>query len=253
MSLASIFRFRNYCLREAQGQSNPTGKLKLRLKSPIRGVVTLREVSSDLYTFGDVFEQEVYRTVLRHLPDCSTIVDLGANIGLASLYLASAYPSARIFAIEPNRDNFELLTTNLKDLIRGERCVPMQAAVWSARKALAVDPQWLPEAYNGFRLSEQPSHQDAVDQVQGFTMDEILASSHFEQVDLLKVDIEGAEVELFRNDLGWLGRVRAIAIEFHGRSRDECGFDQILSAQGFKVCEEDSHTVLAMRITWPTA
>jgi FkbM family methyltransferase len=251
MSLASIFRYRNYCLREAQGRSNPTEKLRLRLKSPIRGVVILREVSSDLYTFGDVFEQKVYSAVLRHLPECSTIVDLGANIGLASLYLASAYPSVRIFAIEPNRDNFELLKTNLKDLIQEQRCVAMQAAVWSARKALTVDPEWLPDTYNAYRLLEQPSRQGAVDQVQGVTMEDILAASKFPQVDLLKIDIEGAEVELFRNDLGWLERVRAIAIEFHGRSRDESRFDEILTAQGFKVCEEDSHTVLAIRGSKP--
>jgi FkbM family methyltransferase len=247
MSLGSIIRYRDYCLREAQGRSNPTEKLRLRMKSPVRGVVSLREVSSDLFTFGDVFEQDVYRIVLQHLSDCSTIIDLGANIGLASLYLANAYPSARIFAVEPNRDNFELLKINLKDLIHEGRCVPVQAAVWSARRALTVDPQWQPDAYNGYRLLERPSQQGATDQVQGFTMEEILASSEFPQVDLLKVDIEGAEVELFRNDLGWLSRVSAIAIEFHGRSRDECGFDQILTAQRFKVCEESSHTVLAVR------
>jgi FkbM family methyltransferase len=247
MSLVSILRYRNYCLREAQGRSNPTEKFKLRLKSPIRGVIILRELPSDLYTFGDVFEQEVYRNVLRHLPQCSTIIDLGANIGLASLYLANAYPSARIFAVEPNRENFELMKGNLKDLIRENRCVPIQAAVWSSRRALTVDPQWLPDAYNAYRLREQPSRQAALDQVQGFTMEEILASSAFQQVDLLKVDIEGAEVELFRNDLGWLDRVGAIAIEFHGRSRDESGFDQMLTEHGFKVCAEDSHTVLAIR------
>lgn len=252
MSLASILRYRSYYLREAQGRSDPRRKLKLKLKSPIRGEVVLREVSSDLYTFGDVFEQQVYRTVLKHLPECSTIVDLGANIGLSSLYLASAYPSARIFAIEPNQENFELLKVNLRNLIKQERCVPMQAAVWSARKALTVDPRWLPDAFNGFRLSEQPSPPDASGQVQGITIEEILVSSQFKRVDLLKVDVEGAEVELFRNDLGWLGRVRAIAIEFHGQSREECGFDQIASTHGFKICEEDSHTVLAMRSAWPT-
>ena len=253
MSLGSVLRYRNYCLRQARGRSNPTEKLRLSLKTPVRGVIFLREAPSDFYTFGDVFEQEVYRTVLRHLPECSTIVDLGANIGFASLYLATSYPSARIFAVEPNGDNFELLITNLKGLIQEKRCIPLRAAVWSARKALTVDPQWLPDAYNGYRLLEQPSPQDTVDQVQGLTMEEILASSQFQQVDLLKVDIEGAEVELFRNDLGWLGRVKAIAIEFHGRSRQECGFDQILSLHGFKICEEDSHTVLAMRSALPTA
>jgi len=253
MSWGSIFRFRNYYVREAQGRSNPTRKLKLKLKSPIRGVVILREVSSDLYTFGDVFEQEVYRNVLRHLPECSTIIDLGANIGLVSLYLANAYPSARIVAVEPNRENFELMKTNLRDLIEEKRCVPVQAAVWSTRKVLTVDPQWLPDAYNAYRLREQPSRQNALDYVQGFTMLEILATSDFRQVDLLKVDIEGAEVELFRNDLGWLDRVGAIAIEFHGRSRDESGFDQVLAEHGFKVYEEDSHTVLAIKDHGSTA
>jgi len=247
MSLGSILRLRNYYVREAQGLSNPTRKLKLKLKSPIRGVVILREVSSDLYTFGDVFEQQVYRNVLRHLPECSTIIDLGANIGLASLYLASAYPSARIVAVEPNRENFELLKTNLEDLIQENRCVPVQAAVWSTRKVLTADPQCLPDAYNAYRLLEQPSRQNALDHVQGLTMPEILATSDVQQVDLLKVDIEGAEMELFRNDLSWLDRVGAIAIEFHGRSRDESGFDQVLAERGFEVCEEDSHTVLAIK------
>src|SRR5262249_19028390 len=126
MSLGSVLRYRDYCLRQARGRLKPTEKLRLRLKTPVRGVIFLREAPSDFYTFGDVFEQEVYRTVLRHLPECSTIVDLGANIGFASLYLASSYPSARIFAVEPNGDNFELLKTNLKGLIEKKRCIPLR-------------------------------------------------------------------------------------------------------------------------------
>lgn len=250
MSLGSIIRYRKYCLR---GPSQPTKRLKLKMKYPIRGEIILREIPSDHYTFGDVFEQEVYRTVPRYLQDCSTIVDLGANIGLASLYLASAYPSARIVAVEPNRDNFQLLETNLKDLIQEGRCMPLQAAVWSVRTELAVDPKWQPGAYNAFRVRDQGSSVGAADLVQGFTMEEILASSKFHHVDLLKVDIEGAEVELFRNGLGWLDRVRAIAIEFHGRSRYESDFDQTIRASGFRVCEEDSHTVLAVRSSYPAA
>src|SRR5260370_8543611 len=162
MSWGSIFRFRNYYVREAQGRSNPTRKLKLKLKSPIRGVVILREVSSDLYTFGDVFEQEVYRNVLRHLPECSTIIDLGANIGLVSLYLANAYPSARIVAVEPNRENFELMNTNLRDLNEEKRCVPVQAAVFSTRKEFTVYPPWLPHSANPYHLTDTPSRHNSL-------------------------------------------------------------------------------------------
>jgi FkbM family methyltransferase len=244
MSLGSIVRYRDYCRR---GQTNPAEKLRLKMKSPIRGEIFFRETPSDHYTFGDIFEQEVYKTVLRHVPNCSTIVDLGANIGFASLYFAAIYPSARMVAVEPNRENFELLRTNLSGLIREGRCIPLQAAVWSARKSLAVDPKWQVGAYNAFRLLDQEATQSSNEFVEGFTMDEILLISKLPTVDLLKVDIEGAEVELFRNDISWLSRVRAIAIEFHGQSRQESGFDQILKTNGFTIREEDSHTVLAVR------
>jgi FkbM family methyltransferase len=247
MSVGSVLRYRNYCIREAQGRANPEAKLELRLKSPIQGAVVLREVASDIYTFGDVFEHQVYKKVLLHIPKCSTIIDLGANIGLASRYLASAYPSARIFAVEPNQENLELMRTNLKDLIRENRCVIVQAAVWSSRKTLTADPEWLPGAYNAYRLRERPARPNALAGVQGLTMQEILIAANFPQVDLLKVDVEGAETELFKNDLSWLDCVGAIAIEFHGQSRCESAFDRKLTEHRFKVCEDDSHTVLAIR------
>ena len=247
MSLGSVVRFRNYCIRKNQGRSNASQRLTLRMKAPIRGVIQLREVQSDFYTFGDVIEEDVYGVALRHLPECSTIIDLGANIGLAALYLANAYPTARIFAVEPNRDNFELLKLNVKELTEDKRCVPLQAAAWSTRKALAVDPQWKSGAYNAYRLLDKSPPQNASEAVEGFTMEELIASSGFQEVDLLKVDIEGAELELFRDDVAWLARVKAIAIEFHGRSREESDFDRKLAANGFSVCEENAHTLFAVK------
>lgn len=244
MDLGSVLRYRQYCLR---GQTDPTRKIRLKMKSPIQGDIFFREIPSDHYTFGDVFEQEVYKSVLHYVPTCSTILDLGANIGFASLYLARLYPSARIVSVEPNRENYALLTTNLEHLIRQERCIPLQAAVWSVHKSLAVDPKWQHGAYNAFRLKDIPASERVADSVEGITMEEILAAAKFQYVDLLKVDIEGAEVELFRGDIGWLGRVKAIAIEFHGASRQESEFDNILKSNGFAVCEEESHTVLAVR------
>jgi hypothetical protein len=60
--------------------------------------------------------------------------------------------------------------------------------------------------------------------VEGYTMTEILDYSGFKRVDLLKVDIDGAERELFSmRDLSWLACVDAIAIEFHEGSRDASG------------------------------
>ena len=75
----------------------------------------------------------------------------------------------------------------------------------------------------------------------------ILADSRFEYVGLLKVDIEGAEVELFKGDLDWLRKVRAIAIEFHGDSRLLCNFDEVLKKYDFRIIDGGGHTVIALK------
>jgi hypothetical protein len=62
----------------------------------------------------------------------------------------------------------------------------------------------------------------------------------------VKVDVEGAEIELFKGDLDWLNHTGAIAIEFHGNARAVCNFDNIVHQYGFAVQAEDGHTVLAV-------
>lgn len=76
-------------------------------------------------------------------------------------------------------------------------------------------------------------------------MQTIFERSGFDRIDLLKVDIEGAEVQLLQGAGDWLTKVNAIAIEFHGNSRAESGFDQL--TQGFRIADESPHTVLAIR------
>jgi hypothetical protein len=61
------------------------------------------------------------------------------------------------------------------------------------------------------------------------------------------VDIEGAEVELFKGNLDWLLKVRAIAIEFHRDSRNVSAFDRIMADYGFSILVDGAHTVLATR------
>jgi hypothetical protein len=76
-------------------------------------------------------------------------------------------------------------------------------------------------------------------------MQSIYQRSGFQEVDLLKVDIEGAEVQLLQGDLSWLDHVRVVAIEFHGDSRKESGFDEIM--KGRRIIDDSSHTTLAIK------
>ena len=70
-------------------------------------------------------------------PSASTIVDLGANIGLATLYFAARYPQASILAVEPAAENFNVLLRKTQSL--GLRVHRYQAAVWTLMEKSACE------------------------------------------------------------------------------------------------------------------
>ena len=143
------------------------------------------------------------------------IVDAGANIGIATLYFAWKYPQARIAAIEPEPSNLELLRRNCEDL-PAVRIIP--AALWSGHSQLFIsDPaaeKWT------FSVAENRTSGTAV---QSVTIGDVLRESGFSHIDILKLDIEGAERELFRKGWQeWLPKVRMIVIELHDRFVPGC-------------------------------
>jgi hypothetical protein len=83
--------------------------------------------------------------------------------------------------------------------------------------------------------------------IKGLTIEKIIELSGFKNIDLLKVDIEGAETELFKGDLTWLLRIGSIAIEFHGDSRQRAKFDAIIQENRFRIYDSHRHTLLAVR------
>jgi len=249
MSLRSVLRLRDYELRSARGEQVEGRNLELRMKQPVPALLSLREVGSDILTFNEVIREQVYRSILTKLRRCETVIDLGANIGLATLYFAGHYPRARVLAVEPNPPTYRILTANLKSLVEAGRCRTLKAAVWGSEKQLVADERSKADGahYSAFATREADGAQHGDETMQGFPITRIIADSGFARVDLLKVDIEGAEVELFKGDLDWLKQVGAIAIEFHHDSRAVMRFDEVMREYGFRIYDEGQHTVLAVR------
>jgi FkbM family methyltransferase len=229
---ASFFPYRNFLL---QSENQPDGLLRLGLKPPVSRSVYLRRRGSDILTFAEVIDRDIYRPVIDSLPSCDNMIDLGANIGLATLYLGSRY-KCPCFCLEPNPDTFRILTMNLSGM-RAQLC---QAGVWSAQTLLSA--KCLDEQYSGSKVVP-----DGGGSIPGLPMKEVIRRSGFTTIGLLKVDIEGAETELFKGDVSWLDATRAIAIEFHGDSRRDMDFDRIVLARDFRVIE-GGHTTVAIRL-----
>lgn len=190
----------------------------------------LRIPSSDVPTYDQVFINEEYAFSVGTQP--KVIVDAGANIGLASIFFANKYPEAKIIAIEPERSNFEFLRENVKPY---PQIIPLQAALWNKTEEInLIDPglgKW------GFmtegNLSSEGLHGSTCHTVKAVTMDDIMKDYGLEKVDILKIDIEGAEKEVFADTSSWIGRVDAIIIELHERMKPGCNRTFYCGSNGF--------------------
>jgi len=248
MTFRSVLRCRDFLLGLNRGHA-ADHRVHLEVTAPFKATVVLRSVDSDWFTFKEIVLEEVYGDVLKHVPHGEAVIDLGANIGLASLYFAAKYPKSRVCAVEPSDSNYELLVDNLKPLIQTGRCRALHAALWERQAQLVANPLPAPERHNSFSVRElKPGEDVGTWTIKGMPMAAVIEWAGFTYVDILKVDIEGAERQLFSGDLDWLSRVRALMVEFHEDARHESGFDAIMLRHGFQIRDENRHTVLAIKV-----
>lgn len=179
----------------------------------IKYPIFLRHPSSDLLAYKQVYESPSYTFELDFVPNI--IVDAGANIGLTSVYFANKYPNAKIISIEPEKNNFELLKKNVSNY---ENIIALNAALWNENKEVdIVDPHlgsW------GFQVENNSGN--SIQKINTFTVDKIMEMFDLPKINLLKIDIEGAEKEIFENPSAWINKVDVIAIELHERLKSGC-------------------------------
>ena len=138
------------------------------------------------------------------------IVDAGANIGAASIFFAAKMPGARIVAIEPDQENFQLLCRN----VEGLGVETINAAVSStAGRARVVDPGRGPWAYRTQPVADDDTATGAVPRI---TINDIFQAHTVATYPfIVKIDIEGAEADLFSGNTEWVARSPLIIVELH--------------------------------------
>jgi FkbM family methyltransferase len=190
----------------------------------------LRIPSSDVPTYEQVFIDQEYDFLVAAQP--KVIVEAGANIGLTSIYFANKYPKTKIIAIEPERSNFELLTKNVAPY---KTIIPVQAALWNHNGEINVVDQGLGNwafMTEEERSSENPRG-DFCHKVTAITVDKIIEDYELEKIDILKIDIEGAEKEVFSDTPSWIAKVDALIIELHERMKPGCNRSFYNGSNGF--------------------
>jgi FkbM family methyltransferase len=174
--------------------------------------ITLAGKTADVWMFEAVFLHRDYDYAYPVSPAC--IIDAGAHIGMTSLYFANRFPQSRILAIEPVPRNYAMLCENTRGY---ENIRTIQAALWDDHATLTIEN---PESQSSaFRVAEVSS---CAKPVQAITVNDAFKMLDVEQVDLLKIDIEGSEKQVFSGDTSWLRNVKMMVIELHDRFQPGC-------------------------------
>jgi FkbM family methyltransferase len=178
--------------------------------------VHLRLGTSDVAAFEQVMVDQEYGFALPFPP--RVIVDAGANIGLSAVTFSMLYPDAKIFAIEADRENYEILCLNAAMY---PAITPIHAALWHEDTQLSVvdagTGAW------GMQVSPQAAKSGTTSNaVRAISLGTLCKDFKLTRVDLLKVDIEGAEWEVFGTVADWIDRVQTICAELHDRFKPGC-------------------------------
>lgn len=184
--------------------------------------------NSDVSIIESIFNKDEYRLPLDGFQP-KLILDCGGNIGCAAVYFANRYPSAQIYSVEPERNNFKLLTFNT---VFYEKIHLMNSALWDKETFIRVEDKGFGVA--GFMTFETTA--DDPDALKTTTIGKILADSGFDEIDLLKIDIEGAEKEVFAApDVDdWLSKVKVLVIELHDRMKRGCSYEFFKAVSKYK-------------------
>lgn len=209
------------------------------------GVIHARE-GMDAATIGVVVVRRDYG-----LPPANArvVLDIGANIGSFTVLAAKSAPESRVFSFEPDPAAHEVLARNVADNAFGERVKLYRRGV-----ACADGPRVLGLSdHTAFNSLYGDPASDASITIECVSLDSVFAENDIERVDLLKIDCEGCEYEIFASasdDV--MARVREIRMEYH-RLADVEGADiesltTLLGKRGFErtwIREDEPNSGLA--------
>ena len=207
-----LVRKLRHALYLAKAYGNSTLRERRRLAALPRYVETVTDLpgfafkipdaASFLASWDAIFYSQIYK--FNHINNSPRILDCGANVGVSCIYFRKLFPNAKITAFEPDPSIFSYLKTNLASA--GYHDVELIAkGVWSSNTTL----RFRSEGADAGRIESGGSTNSI--EIPTIRLRDFVGDA----VDLLKLDIEGAETEVILDIAPCLGNVRNIFVEYH--------------------------------------
>lgn len=219
-----------YKLRRGPRYSNGIAKTKI-------GNISYVDSATFIGGMKEIFSQELLK-VKRFSNEKFTVIDCGANIGLASIYFTKKY-NAKVYAYEADPLIAKCLQKNIKNLNLDSNITSFNKAVWIDDKGVDFETEG---GYSG-RINNYPKENVKTIKVPSISLSEII--TQFDHIDFLKIDIEGAENQVLYDCQDMLKNVDNIFLEYHS------SFDQpqklgdilnLLKNEGFRYQLKEAFT-----------
>lgn len=180
------------------------------------------DAASTSFMLRELFLKQIY--AFRCKKESPFIIDGGANIGMSLIYFKQLFPQAHILAFEPDAKIFACLEKNVQSFgLQGVEL--LQKGLWSEETTL----QFHSEGADGGRIDSQAGQRIDTTRLSNFLQ---------KPVDFLKLDIEGAELEVLKEAEEQLPLVQQLFVEYHSFIGQEQTLDELLAIlrrQGFRV------------------
>jgi len=172
----------------------------------------LRNTFADIQTFNQIFLENSYEIEFK---EPKIIIDGGANIGLFAILMTNHFPNAKIICIEPDIENFELLKQNV---LSYENIFCENSGLWDKKTKLKIYDKFNLGKW-GMIVEEDPENGTTP----AISLDFLIEKYNISEIDILKLDIETSEKQLFSNNYqNWLSKTKTFVVEFHDRLENGC-------------------------------
>jgi FkbM family methyltransferase len=181
----------------------------------------VRRRTTDVQVAQQVLMQKDYQPLVdlifrqRQQQSIEYIVDAGANVGYATIFFKKIFARSACFPVEPDTGNYGLLLENIR-VNNLENVFPVKAALWTSAKKLTISRSF--RDGKEWSISVAETDNNGIGTIQGITVGAFMEEHLLPRIDVLKMDIEGAEAFIFSRDSHpeqFLAKVRFLALEIH--------------------------------------
>jgi FkbM family methyltransferase len=171
--------------------------------------IKLRVHSTDLIAFTHVWIIQEYSRPGFEINDNDTIIEIGAHIGLFSLFAWQYCKNGKIYCFEPVKENYDILLSNLQ-LNEIKNITPINSAVSKEESTVTI---FINEDEAGHSMYSPTSK---LLQARSTSLKKIFDDYKIEKCDFVKMDCEGAEYEIINSlPLDYFQKIKKIIIEYH--------------------------------------